>query len=175
VTEKNKPVFRGKIIEVSVEKTTLPNGKIMELEIVRHPGGAAVVTIDDQQRVCLLKQFRVVVNDWLWELPAGKIDNKEPPLQTAQRELQEEAGVTATDWLELGREISSPGIFNELIYLYLARGLKLGPANTEEYEVLEVHWIDFNEAISMIYDGRIQDAKTIIGLVQAKQILDTGR
>jgi len=175
VTVKNEPVFRGKIIDVSVETTTLPNGQIMELEIVRHPGGAAVVAIDNQQRVCLLRQFRVVVNDWLWELPAGKIDNKEPPLQTAQRELQEEAGVTAIDWLELGKEISSPGIFTEQVYLYLARKLKLGPANTEQHEVLEVHWLEFNEVISMVYDGRIQDAKTIIGLVQAKQMLDTGR
>ena len=175
MTEKHKTVFQGKIINVSVEKTILPNGQTMELEIVRHPGGAAVVAIDGQDRVCLLRQFRVVVNDWLWELPAGKIDNKEPPLQTAQRELQEEAGVTATDWIELGKEISSPGIFTELVYLYLAHGLKLGPANREDHEVLEVHWIDFNEVISMIYDGRIQDAKTIIGLVQAKQMRDTGR
>lgn len=175
MTEKNKPVFRGKIIEVGVEKTTLPNGKIMELEIVRHPGGAAVVAIDDQNRVCLLRQFRVVVNDWLWELPAGKIDNKEPPLQTARRELQEEAGLTATNWIELGKEISSPGIFNEWVYLYLARELKQGQAQTEDHEVLEVHWIDFNEVIAMIHDGCIQDAKTIIGLVKAKQMLDTGR
>ncbi|MDH5613649.1 MAG: NUDIX hydrolase [Gammaproteobacteria bacterium] len=175
MTEKDKTVFHGKIIEVGVQTTTLPNGQVMELEIVRHPGGAAVVAIDDQNRVCLLKQFRVVVNDWLWELPAGKIENKEPPLQTAQRELQEEAGVMASDWKELGKEISSPGIFNEIVYLYLAQGLHHGQQNKEDHEVLEVHWIDFNEVISMIYDGIIQDSKTIVGLVLAKQILDTGR
>lgn len=167
LTKDNKPEFRGRIIEVDVQTTVLPNGRTMELEIVRHPGGAAVVAINDQYKVCLLKQFRVVMNDWLWELPAGKIDNREPPLQTAQRELAEEAGVTAQKWVELGHEISSPGIFTEIVHLYLAQGIARGKQAVEEHEVIEIHWIDFHEALAMVYDGRIVDAKTIIGLVQA--------
>ena len=84
-------VFSGRVIEVNVERVQLPNGSIAELEIIRHPGGAAVVALAADNRICLLRQFRHAVGGWIWELPAGKIDNREPPLDTARRELEEEA------------------------------------------------------------------------------------
>jgi len=113
--------FRGRIVEVAVEQVTLPNGRPMTLEVVRHPGGAAVVALDASNRVCLLRQYRHVVGGWVWELPAGKLDPGEPPATTARRELAEEAGVEAARWNDLGRLVSSPGIFTETIHLYLAR------------------------------------------------------
>ena len=90
-----KHVFTGRVIELNVERVQLPNGSIAELEIVKHPGGAAIVAIDEHQRICLLRQFRYVAGGWIWELPGGKIDNREPPLDTARRELEEEAGMAA--------------------------------------------------------------------------------
>jgi len=88
-------VFTGRVIEVNIERVELPNGTTASLEIIRHPGGAAVLALDAETRVCLLRQFRHAAGGWVWELPAGKIDNREPPLQTAQRELEEEAGMAA--------------------------------------------------------------------------------
>ncbi|MEW6330367.1 MAG: NUDIX hydrolase, partial [Pseudomonadota bacterium] len=117
-------VYRGKIIELFLEQVTLPNGATTEFEIVRHPGGAAVVALDAENRVCLLRQYRHAAGGWLWELPAGKLDAGEPPLAAAQRELQEEAGMQAGRWEPLGKIVSSPGVFTEVVYLFLARELR---------------------------------------------------
>jgi 8-oxo-dGTP pyrophosphatase MutT (NUDIX family) len=100
--EQITPIFSGRVLQLNVERVKLPNGSTADLEIAHHPGGAAIVAIDDQQRVCLLYQFRHAAGGWIWELPAGKIDNKEPPFDTAQRELTEEAGMTASNWQSLG-------------------------------------------------------------------------
>src|SRR6188768_2292505 len=102
--------FKGRVIEVNVERVQLPNGSVADLEIIHHPGGATVVAINERREVCLLRQFRHAASGWLWELPAGKIDNREPPLETAQRELEEEGGVTARRWESLGDIVSSPGV-----------------------------------------------------------------
>jgi len=161
------PVYKGKIIDVDIERIRLPNGREMDLEIVRHPGGAAVVAVDRDQRVCLLRQYRHVAGGWIWELPAGKLDDGEAPRRTAERELAEEAGLAAERWDELGSELSSPGIFNEVIHLYLARGLHAVEPNTEEHEVLEVHWVPLRQALQWAQSGEIRDAKTVVGLFRA--------
>lgn len=156
--------YRGRIVDVDVERVTLPNGESADLEVVRHPGGAAVVALDDADRVCLLRQYRHAVGDWLWELPAGKLEPNEPPMATARRELQEEAGVMAATWTPLGEVVSSPGVFTEVIHLFAARGLSFGAADTEAHEVLEVHWVPVAEALEWARDGTIRDAKTLAGL-----------
>ena len=173
MNDKLKNIYNGKIINLEVEEVELPNGSIAELELVRHPGGAAVVALDDKNRVCLLKQFRYAVGGWVWELPAGKIDHKEPPSETASRELEEEAGVVAERWDELGYMISSPGVFDEKVWLYLARGLKAVEQQPEEHEVYELHWLDFNEALDWAYSGKISDAKTVIALARAENKLSS--
>ncbi|KPK40537.1 MAG: NUDIX hydrolase [Gammaproteobacteria bacterium SG8_47] len=163
--------FRGRIVTVSVEHVRLPNGAELEMEVVEHPGGAAIVAIDAQRRVCLLRQYRHVIGDWLWELPAGKRDNDEDSALTAVRELQEEAGVTAATWVDLGKVISSPGVFTEVVHLFMARDLQPTPRSPEHHEVLEVHWLDFDQALQMAQDGDIRDAKTLIGLYRAQNAL----
>lgn len=162
----------GRVIHVTVDTVTLPNGVNAELEIIRHPGGAAVVALDANHRVCLLRQYRHAVGGWLWELPAGKIDACEPPAETARRELAEEAGVSAAHWMDLGVMVSSPGVFTERVYLYLATGLRIGHHAREAEEVLETHWIAFDEAQAMALDGRIEDAKTVIALLRARARLE---
>lgn len=166
-----KIVYRGKIIELYLEDVTLPNGVKAELEIVRHPGGAAVVALDNDIRVCLLRQYRHAAGGWLWELPAGKLDPGEPPHATARRELEEEAGLRASHWEPLGSIVSSPGIFTEIVHLFLARNLVPVPANTEEHELIEVHWVPFTEALARAQAGEITDAKTVIGLFRAHRIV----
>lgn len=164
-------VYRGKIVDLCLEKVTLPNGAQAELEIVHHPGGAAVVALDRDDRVCLLRQFRHAAGGWLWELPAGKLDAGEPPLTTAQRELQEEAGIRAANWEPLGKIISSPGVFTEVVHLFLARELDGVPAAAEEHEVFEVHWLAFADALARARSGEITDAKTLAGLFRATAIV----
>lgn len=166
-----QPLYCGKIVEVAIEQVELPNGRSMELEIVRHPGGAAVVALDREGRVCLLRQYRHVVGGWVWELPAGKLDPGEPPQATARRELAEETGVRAARWDDLGRMLSSPGIFTEVIHLFLARELERGETSTEEHELIEVHWLPLEQALAWAASGEIVDAKSIAGLFRAQHRL----
>ena len=164
-------LFRGRIITLEQQEVELPNGVRTELEIVRHPGGAVIVAVDDRQRVCLLRQYRYAVGEWLWELPAGKIDHGEPPGETARRELREEAGRMARNWRELGYMIASPGVFTERVWCYLATDLEPVPTAHEAEEVIAVHWLDFDEAVAMAMDGRISDAKSVIALCRARAVL----
>ena len=166
MTGKRDTVFRGKIISVTVESVTLPNGAQLAMEIVHHPGGAAVVALDHRERVCLLRQYRHAVGGWVWELPAGKIDHREPPLETARRELAEEAGVQADCWCTLGEIISSPGVFDERIWLFLASGLQPVDSIAEEHEVFERHWVSWSRALSWVHDGTLNDAKSMVALLR---------
>jgi 8-oxo-dGTP pyrophosphatase MutT (NUDIX family) len=162
-------VFRGRVITVTVEQALLPTGATARYEIVHHPGGAAIVAIDASNQVCLLRQYRPAASGWVWELPAGRLEPGEPPQHTAQRELREEAGCEAAQWEDLGSILSSPGVFAETIHLYLARGLTRIATQHEPYEVMEVHWIDLAQAVQRALSGEIRDAKTIIGLLRARE------
>ena len=115
----------------------------------------------------MLFRSRYVAGGWIWELPAGKLEATEPPQDTARRELTEEAGVVATDWVSLGSLLSSPGVFAEVIHLYLARGLSSARSQLEDNEVLEVHWVSFRQACDMALSGELRDAKTSIGVLRA--------
>jgi ADP-ribose pyrophosphatase len=168
--EKQTVHFRGRIITVTTDEVILPNGYRAELEVVHHPGGAAAVAIDTEQRVCLLRQYRYVAGGWLWELPAGKLEPDEPPLVTAQRELVEEAGVSARHWESLGSYLSSPGIFTEVLHLFLATGIEPAKAAHEHAEVIETHWVPFAEACEWAVSGKIRDGKTAIGLIRARHV-----
>ena len=170
--EETRRVYSGKVVQLDVSRVTLPNGVVTELELVRHPGGSAVVALDTQGSVCLLRQYRHAVKGWLWELPAGKIDNAEPPRETARRELADEAGVSAREWHSLGQMVSSPGVFCEVIHLWLARELTTVARAPEEDELLEVHWLPWEVAWSMAVDGKIRDGKTLAGLLRARPFLD---
>lgn len=164
-------VFRGRIVTLEVEDVELPNGARLRMEIVHHPGGAAIVAIDAMDRVCLLRQYRHAVGDWLWEVPAGKIDANEPPLETARRELAEEAGVAAGRWDSLGSTLTSPGVFTERVHLWLARHLEPAPAAPHDDEVFEIHWVPFDEALARALGGELCDAKTVIAIARAAGLL----
>lgn len=160
--------FTGRVIRVTTDEVVLPNGHRAELEVVHHPGGAAAVAVDAGRRVCLLRQYRYVAGGWLWELPAGKLEPREPPLATAQRELAEEAGVGARHWHDLGVCLSSPGVFSEVLHLYLATGIAPAATAHERAEVIEIHWLPFDTACEWALSGTITDSKTVIGLLRAR-------
>lgn len=161
------PLYRGRVIELDLDRVELPNGHQADLEIIHHPGGAAVAAIDTQQRICLVRQFRHAANGWIWELPAGKIDQREPPLETARRELEEEAGMRAQRWESLGDYLSSPGVFTEVIHLFMATGLEAVPTRHEAHEVMEVHWLPFERALQMAQSGELRDGKSLVGVFRA--------
>lgn len=168
--QQRETVFRGQVITVNVEQVALPNGTTGRYEIVEHPGGAAVAAVDARRRVCLLRQYRPAARGWVWELPAGRLEPGEPPDVTARRELAEEAGCTAERWESLGSILSSPGVFAEVIHLYLARDLAAVPAQLEAHEVLEVHWVDLDDAVRRALSGELRDGKTLVGLLRAAAI-----
>jgi ADP-ribose pyrophosphatase len=168
---KRAPVFQGRVIDVALETVAMPTGQEVQLEIIRHPGGAAAVALDEQDRVCLLRQFRHAADGWLWELPAGKIDPGETPRDTVTRELAEEAGVIAEDWTDLGPMHSSPGVFTEVIHLWMARGLTRRTHAHEHDELIEIHWLPLAQALDWCNDGEITDAKTLVGLYRAHAMI----
>lgn len=165
--EKMTEIYRGRVLRFTVEQVRLPNDHVASLEMVHHPGGAAVVALDDDNRICLVRQYRHAVGDWIWEIPAGKIDNGDPPLQTAQRELEEEAGRQASQWRSLGEYLSSPGFLTEVVHLFLATELKTVASNLEATEVLEAHWFPFEEALRMAQSGELRDGKSLAALLRA--------
>ena len=175
MADRVRNVYKGKVLKLNVERVKLPNGAMVELEVAHHPGGAAVVALDAGGRVCLLRQYRHAAGGWITELPAGKIDNREPPLECAKRELAEEAGVTARYWKRLGQFFSSPGVFTEVIHVFLARGLAPCGSAPETHEVFEARWVPMAEAAAMAADGRLPDAKTTIGLLWAQTRLQAGK
>jgi 8-oxo-dGTP pyrophosphatase MutT (NUDIX family) len=166
-------LYTGRVLTLNLERVRLPNGRVAELEIAHHPGGAAVVALDAAGRVCLLRQYRHAAGGWIEELPAGKLDGGEPPLECARRELTEEAGATARHWHKLGEFHSSPGVFTEVIHLFLATGLEHCAPNPEEHEVFEVRWLPLEEAAGRAARGELSDAKTLIGLLWARERIGT--
>jgi 8-oxo-dGTP pyrophosphatase MutT (NUDIX family) len=171
--ENLRTVFRGRVITVNVETVRLPNGHVTDLEIIHHPGGAAIVAIDAARKVCLIRQYRHAVGGWVWELPAGKLEPDEPALETARRELIEESGTTAQSWQPLGIYVSSPGVFTEIVHLFLARGLNSAKMSHEAGEVIEVHWVPLEDACARALDGDINDGKTALGLLRARSALES--
>ena len=167
MNDRIRTVHAGRVLTMNLETVTLPNGRVAQLEIAHHPGGAAVVAVDAEGRTCLLRQYRHAAGGWIREIPAGKLDGGEPPLECARRELAEEAGCTARRWDSLGAFFSSPGVLTEVIHLFLARDLEAVPAAPEEHEVFEVEWVPLSEAADRAIGGDLDDGKTIIGLARA--------
>jgi ADP-ribose diphosphatase len=163
-----RDVYRGRIVHLTIEDVTLPNGHVAPLEIVRHPGAAAVAALDADRGVTLLRQYRHAAGGYLWEVPAGKLDPGETPATCAARELQEEVGLAASTLEHVGSIVTTPGFCDEVIHLFIATGLRKVGANLGADEVIEsVTTVPLREALQMIRRGDIRDAKTIAALVQA--------
>jgi len=172
-TEVNRRVtlHQGRVFRLDQENITLDNGVTVDIELIRHPGAAAIVPLSSRQTVMLIKQYRHAVGGRIWEIPAGTLNSGEAPLQCAQRELMEETGYRADTFHLLGAITPVPGYSDERIHLYLALGLTPVPPNLDPDEILAVHETPFHAAMEMLYRGEIQDSKTICGLFLADRWL----
>jgi ADP-ribose diphosphatase len=162
-------VYRGRVIDVSSERLRYASGQESEIDFVRHPGAAAVVALDDAGRVCVVRQYRHGIADFLWEIPAGKLDRGEAPEVCAVRELAEETGIAARRWTPLGLYVPAPALFTEVIHLYLARELELGAPAPDADEELEIRWLALGEALERIVHGEWNDGKTALALLRAQR------
>ncbi|HKW26783.1 MAG TPA: NUDIX hydrolase [Terriglobales bacterium] len=164
----SKVVFRGPVFSVTSDLVQEPSGIVARRDIIRHPGSVVILAADDSQRplrVLLARQYRYAASQSLWELPAGRIDQGEASLAAAKRELREETGYSARHWKRALFFYSSPGFLDETMAIYLASGLVPGQAQPEEDEVISKRLFPLPTAVKMVISGRIQDGKTIAGVL----------
>jgi ADP-ribose pyrophosphatase len=163
-----KTSFQGKVFSVTTDRVLEPNGVTAIRDVVRHSGSVVILAIDDdasEPRVLLERQYRYAARDYLWEIPAGRIDGKEKPLPAAKRELREETGYSARSWREALFFYPSPGFMDETMTVFLAQGLKSGQAQPEEDERIELELVPLSRAVKMIKSGEIRDGKTIAAVL----------
>jgi ADP-ribose pyrophosphatase len=165
------PPYQGRIIRVAAETVTLPNRRVVQLDVVRHPGASAVVPVKEDGTVLLIHQFRHAAGGYLFEVPAGTLAPGESPDACALREVEEEVGYRAGRLAHLGSIVTAPGFCDEQIHLYLATDLQPSRQSLDHDEVLTIVEMPLAEAMSKIYDNTIRDAKSIAALVLANERL----
>ncbi len=156
--------FKGPVFSVTTDHVEEPGGVRARRDVIRHSGSVVVLAVDDRGRILLEHQYRHAAQSMMWELPAGRIDEGEPAVIAAKRELLEETGYTARSWKKILHFYVSPGFLDETMTVYLARGLKAGEAQPEADEKIEVHFYSLSQARRMVLDSKIRDAKTIAGV-----------
>ncbi len=163
--------YKGAILEVYHDTVMLENGKNAGRDVVRHSGGVCVVAVNEDKEVYFVKQYRYPHKKVLLEIPAGKLEWGENPLECGMRELREEAGFTADEFTSLGCLYPTPAYDTEIIYMYLAKGLHKSEQELDEDEFLEVLTIPLDEAVKMVMNNEIEDAKTQLALLKASVLL----
>ena len=164
-----RSIFKGRKLELVLDSVRLPNGRDVERELVLHPGAVVIVPLLRPGVILLLKQYRHAVGGELYELPAGTLEPDEPPEACAARELVEETGFRAASLRILTRFWSSPGILREEMHLFLAQDLERTRQDLDVDEMIEVQEVRLEDAVEMVRDGRIADAKTIVGVLYVRQ------
>jgi len=162
-------IFSSPKFDVIIDKFNLPNGKEVEKAYVKHRGSAVIVPFVDKETIIMIKQYRPVVNKWLYELPAGTIDEGENEETTAKRELEEEIGYQAKSVTKLFSFYVSPGVTTEVMHVFVAKGLVKTSQHLEEYEVIEPFEIKLRDAVNMVLDGKLEDGKTMLTLLFISQ------
>ena len=166
----SRTVYNGRIVNIHMDDVSLPNGKTSVREVVEHPGGVVVLPLDSQMNIITVTQYRYAMGKTMTELPAGKLEvgEKADPAAAALRELREEIGAVPGSFAPLGVLHSSPGIFTETLYLYLARDLTFFDPEPDEDEFLEIHRVPFDIMVQRIMNGEITDSKTVAAVLKAK-------
>lgn len=169
-------IYKGKIINVRLDDAELPDGKTAKREIVEHPGGVCVAALTDQNEILMVRQFRYPYSEVILEIPAGKRNSPdEEPLLCGKRELKEETGAEAENFIFLGELYPTPGYCGEILYMYAATKLTFGDTNPDEDEFLEVLRIPLDKAVDMIMNNELKDAKTQAAILKLKYLSDEGK
>jgi ADP-ribose pyrophosphatase len=162
----SREVYKCSLFRVTEDRAVDPkSGFKIHRSVVRHAGSAVMMAVDERKRILLVRQYRLPAEKYLWELPAGRLDPGEKPLQAAKRELAEETGYKARTWTKLSSFYASPGYVQERMTIYLATGLTAGQATPMDDERIETRWFTAKELSEMIRAGKIDDAKTMIGFL----------
>ena len=162
----SREVYKCNLFRVTEDRAIDPkSGFEIKRSVVRHAGSAVMMAVDERKRILLVRQYRLPAEKYLWELPAGRLDPGEKPLQAAKRELIEETGYRAKTWTKLASFFVSPGYVQERMTIYLAADLTAGEATPMDDERIETRWFTPKEVSGMIYAGKIEDAKTMIGFM----------
>jgi len=173
----SRTVYRGPVFSVTTDHVEEPNGVCARRDVIHHSGSVVVLAVDDSTatpRILLERQYRHAATDYLWELPAGRIDPGEQELKAAQRELLEETGYTAAKWRRILKFYASPGFVAETMSVFLATGLRAGEAQPEEDEIIFKRMLPLPAAVRMVISGTIRDAKTISSVLWLDHISRTG-
>lgn len=173
-TEESTGIFNGRIITVHEDTVQLVDGTQAKREIVDHNGGVAIIGLTEEGEVLLVRQFRAPYKEVLYEIPAGKLEKGEDPFEAAKREFQEECGCTSENFEYIGELYPTPGYCSEIIRLYYATGLEFGEQNLDEDERLDVYRVPLGEAFDRCINGEIKDAKTQIGIMKVREMLNNG-
>ncbi|MEA1960225.1 MAG: NUDIX hydrolase [Bacillota bacterium] len=166
-TIETKSIFQGRIIQVRVDQVRLPDGRVSTREVVEHAPAVAIVAVNDQDQIVLIRQYRKPVEQQMLEIPAGIMETGELPLEAAKRELAEETGWWGGVWKEVGSFYTAPGFTDEKIYLFMVTDMVQGERNLDEDEFIELENVSLKTAQEYIQSGQIIDAKTIIGIQAA--------
>ncbi len=173
-TIKENVVFSGRIITVRQDLALLPNGKEATREVVAHSGGVCVAPLTENGELIFVRQFRYPYAEVLLELPAGKLEKGEDPLEAGKRELEEETGNVAAKYIDMGKFYPSPGYCGEVIHLYAALGLSKTRMHLDEDEFLEPELIPLGEAVKMVMSGEIRDGKTQALILKLARLSENG-
>ncbi len=171
---KNK-IYEGKILTLRIDDVELPNGNIATREIIEHPGGVTVAAVTSCNELVFVKQYRHPYESVLLELPAGKLDEGEPPFEAAKRELREETGVIGKDYVSLGQFYPSAGFCDEVLHLYFCTVEEMGAAHPDEDEFIEPVLIPIDQAVKMVLNNEIPDGKTQVTVLKTAMILQKKR
>ena len=166
-----QPILKLGVVDFGIERATLPNGVTVDLPVIHHPGASAIVALDNDGMVTILTQYRHAYGGWLREIPAGCVNPGETPRECAERELREEAGLTAKQWDQIGTIVTIPSFCDERIAIWLARGLVPADRDLDHDEVINVDRVKLDDALHMVRRGEIVDAKTIAALYQVREFL----
>ncbi len=173
-TIKTEPIYEGSIFDIEKLTVELPNGKITYRDVIRNPGASVIAPITEDGHVILVKQYRKPIEEVSLEIPAGKLDHGEEPIQCAARELKEETGYAAKKLTKIMTLHPAPAFADEILHIFIATGLSLGEVCPDEDEFIHSGKYKLDEVINMIQDGTIKDAKTVAGILFVARMLETG-
>ncbi|MEJ2745036.1 MAG: NUDIX hydrolase [bacterium] len=162
-----KKIYKGKIVQLSLNRKKLPGGYVADIEVVHHPGAVLIVPHLNRERIVFIRQYRPVIDEYIWELPAGTLKRNETPLECAKREMEEEIGYAAKRWKRIGMIYPAPGYTTEKIYLFTAKQLTRVGSRRDQDEIIRPRSFSKKEVAGLLGRGKLVDAKTICALVMS--------